>query len=622
MNNRNCIDHLLSHWLLAAALILVAAALTIPQIDRLAFDADSVRQFMDAYGPRLLGESYTPFAVLDSLNDTQQPLSHLLLHFWGYAVGHSPSAARLLFIFAGLLSLAMVYRLAHDFTTPIAASFAVFAVLCCAFYFRYFAQIRFYTLVVLFASLLLWVYLRISDARRQPPPHNYLALVLAGCALMMTHGFSFIIVIAIALYHLLVRKKDRRWLQVTAAGFVVLALLSPLLYRMATAGLDLARQNKAAKADHIGDILSTWLSVFSNGSPLFLALVVMAAIMGWRRGYLRGAKPFLLLPLFIVAIVCASVFAGFLSVNDMRYFLVGMPILVVFYASGFYALYRLRRWLGLLVAFLWLGAGLHFVATGDWSTFAGHIVAAHSRAPWHLISRHMRQSDDPLLALEFALDENALDNGSRLLRTHYFGQYGLEVQNRSAHDIEGRISGAALERPGYWILFQHGFTDQQTSDIVTDTLEKNGYMNCERETFPNNVVMHTYRWKSLQCDTQPKSTFATAAGAIQHYGAVQEDAKLLFAGLWQPASDAPSDALNVSFQLLDGDWHNHAQIDLPVSSLFEMRQFHFNLSELPAGDYRLMVVVYDAQTGEKQTWRGNEGWIPEMQLLAELEITD
>ncbi len=90
----------------------------------------------------------------------------------------------------------------------------------------------------------------------------------------------------------------------------------------------------------------------------------------------------------------------------------------------------------------------------------------------------------------------------------------------------------------------------------------------------------------------------------------------------QTAIDAKSDAFNISFQLLDGDWHNHDQIDLPVLSLSDLRQFHFNLSELSAGDYRLMAVVYDAQTGERQTWQDNAGWAPEMQQLAEIELAD
>lgn len=53
-----------------------------------------------------------------------------------------------------------------------------------------------------------------------------------------------------------------------------------------------------------------------------------------------------------------------------------------------------------------------------------------------------------------------------------------------------------------------------------------------------------------------------------------------------------------------------------------MRQFHFNLSDLPAGDYRLMAVVYAAQTGERQAWQGNAGWVPEMQILTEIAIPE
>ena len=468
----NRIDELLSHWLLAAAMILTAATLTIPQIDRLALGWDEEIQYQQSFGimkEYYTEEHYTASDVLATVTHrslNQVPLGHLLLHFWGHVAGHSLVGARLLFIFAGLMSLAAIYRLAHDFTTPIAASFAVFAVLCSAFYFMYWPQIRYYPLVALFATLMLWLYLRICDTRRQPPLHNYLALVLAGGALLMTHGFSFVFIMAIALYHLLVRKKNRRWLQVVAAGFVALALLSPLLYRMATVAVDYSWRAKAGRADRLGDILSTWISVFSNGSPLFFALVVMAAIIGWRRGYLRGNPFLLLMPLFIIAIVLASEMAGFLNVTHMRYFLVGMPILSVFYASGFYALYRLRRALALLMALLWLGTGLHYAATADWQSLTPERFASHSNAPWHLVSRHMRQADDHLQALAVALNMKLLDRGKNkngyangVLRELYFGQYDLEVQNineNTARGIDAQISGRALERSGYWILFQHG----------------------------------------------------------------------------------------------------------------------------------------------------------------------
>ena len=597
-------------------MILAAAVLTIPQIDSRGLGGDETRQLIDSHGLRL-NESYTPFDVLDHLASNQQPLSHLMLHFWGYAAGWSVAASRLLFIFAGLLSLAMIYRLAHDFVSPMSAPFAVFAMLCSAFFLSYFAQLRFYTLVVLFASLLLWLYLRVSICcTHKPSALDWLALVFAAAALVATHGFSFVFILPVALYHLLAQQKDRRWLEIVIAGFAALALLSPLLYRMATVGFEGAYGFQPSRASSLPDIMSTWLQTFNYGSPLLFAFVIAAAIMGWRRGYLRGGGGgcfFLLLPLFIAASAFSSVATGFVREDHMRYFLCGLPILAGFYASGFYALYRLRRWLGLLMALLVLGAGLHNGATA-YSPELG-------RPPWHLISRHMQQSDGPLRTLGFDLDQGKLKIRNWIAREFYFEQYGIELQHGYAgQDIEGRISGSALEQLGYWILFQHGVTKPWAIAAVTGALEKNSYMNCESQTFPLDIVMHTYRWKSLQCDPQPKSSFATDAGAFQHYGALQAGEKLLFAGLWQTAIDAKSDGRSISFQLLDDDWHSHAQIDLPLLSIGELRQFHFNLTEMPPGSYRLMAVVYDAQTGERQTWRGNDGWVPEMQQLTTFEI--
>ncbi|MXX49719.1 MAG: hypothetical protein F4243_09140 [Chloroflexi bacterium] len=158
--------------------------------------------------------------------------------------------------------------------------------------------------------------------------------------------------------------------------------------------------------------------------------------------------------------------------------------------------------------------------------------------------------------------------------------------------------------------------------VVRETLDKYNYEACGIQAFPNKVDLYTYRWKSLQCDTQPKATYNTDTGAYLHYGAVHDETRLLFTGAWQPAADADPQSHNISFQLIDADWRSHAQIDLPTWSLSDMRQPIFELADLPAGDYRLMAVVYNAQTGERQVWRDNEDWIPEMQQLAEVTIPE
>lgn len=242
--------------------------------------------------------------------------------------------------------------------------------------------------------------------------------------------------------------------------------------------------------------------------------------------------------------------------------------------------------------------------------------------PWHLINPWLLQTRENLLGLAFGIRHNTLDNSQYEFRWHFYGQLDPDAQNRSELGIDGRIGSSRLETPGWWILFQRGVTEPTDTAIVRAAMDEHDYESCDIQTFPNNADLYTYRWKSLHCDTQPKATYDTEAGAYLHYGARHVETRLLFTGAWQGRTDVHPGAYNISFQLIDGDWHSHAQIDLPTWSLSDMRQFHFNLSDLPAGDYRLMAVVYAAQTGERQAWQGNAGWVPEMQILTEIAIPE
>ena len=619
------IDRLLGHWLLAAAIILVAAALTIPQLDKYPLSLDAIFSYSLAH--RLTESHYTLNDVLENLeryDPNQTPLYYVLLHFWGKLAGNSLAAARLISLFAGFLVLATVYRLTTDFVSPAAGVIAAFVLLCNAFYAFYYAHIRYYAFIVLLAALIVWLYLRIAIRRQQPKRRDYLALLLAGHALIVTHFFGFLLYLTLSLYHLLAAPKDRRWLAVVATALIALLLAAPWLQVLLTDGVERARMHHEANAAGVLDNLAAWITVISNGSPLLLAISLVGVIVGWRRKWL-ASNPFLLLfALLAISIGVASEATGIVGEGQMRYMLVGMPIVVGFIAAGLYTLYRLRRWLGLL-ALLWLAAGLSFMQTADWELLIQGRTWAYTHPPWHLLSRWMQRSDEILPVMSFSVSHNALRKYTfqpAHLRAFYFEQHGINVQRRSTLDIEGRIGGNALEQPGYWILFQHGVSDPADMAIVAATLEKHGYLDCGVQEFPNNAEIFTYRWKSLHCDTQPKASFATDAGAYQNFGVVRDDTKLLFSGLWQPATDAEPDAHNLSFQLLDADWQSHAQIDLPASSLIEMRQPFFDLADVPAGVYRLMAVVYDTHTGERLAWQDNADWIPEMQQLAEIAIPE
>ena len=289
MNNRNRIDHLLSHWLLAAAMILTAAVLTIPQIDRLAMTFDERRQYIQSFG--IMEAAYTASDALAAIrhqSPSQVPLGHLLLHFWGRAAGHSLAVARLPSVFAGLMSLAMVYRLARDYISPVGGSFAIFILLCHAMYAFYFAYVRYYTLVVLLAAIIPWLYLRIVRRGNPPPLRLYLSLAVSCAALVSTHIFGFVLYAAVSLYHLIAVRKDGRWLKVVSAALLGIALAAPLVLPTLTENTAFAIGTHGPRADALDAVLTQWLLVNSNGSRRLFAVVAVAAIAALLRGRVRG----------------------------------------------------------------------------------------------------------------------------------------------------------------------------------------------------------------------------------------------------------------------------------------------------------------------------------------------
>ena len=461
-----------------------------------------------------------------------------------------------------------------------------------------------------------------------PNRRDYLALMLACYALVSTHAFGFLLYLTLSLHHLLFARKNRRWLLTMGTALLGVLLASPQLFVQMTVGLEMAVNGHGPRSDSIEAVLASWMTVITNGSPLLLAISLVGVVVGWRRKWLRGNPLLMLFPLLIVSIAVSHQVTGIISEGLMRYLQVGMPIVVGFFAAGVFALYRLRRWLGLLMLLMWLVAGLSFMRAADWELLIQGRTWAYMHPPWHLISRWVVQQDEDLQLMRFEVLDNVLTKshqryeGVGILQQYYFDRHGIDMQNRGLLDFDGRIGAGEnkLGTPGYWIMFQRGVTNPQTIDVVLATMSKYDYDLCGRQEFTADAAVYTFRWTSLRCDPEPKETFATDAGAYQHFGAVHDDARLLFASQWQPATDAQPDAHNISFQLLDADWRSHAQIDLPVASLIDMRQPYFDLADLPAGDYRLMAVVYDARTGERLAWQNNADWIPEMQQLAEIAI--
>ncbi len=145
-----------------------------------------------------------PFTTLDVIRSlynnspNQTPAYFIALSLWGQVTSYNLATGRVLTVFFGLLSLAIVYRLARDFVAPIAGIFALVIVASNAFYNFYITELRMYPLLLCAAGLVLWLYLRIVYRIPNAKHRDYVALGAAVYFLVNVHAYSFTFLLTLA----------------------------------------------------------------------------------------------------------------------------------------------------------------------------------------------------------------------------------------------------------------------------------------------------------------------------------------------------------------------------------------------------------------------------------------
>ena len=99
-----------------------------------------------------------------------------------------------------------------------------------------------------------------------------------------------------------------------------------------------------------------------------------------------------------------------------------------------------------------------------------------------------------------------------------------------------------------------------------------------------------------------------------------EDEQILFVDRWASRGDFDVENYQMSHQLINDDWQMVAQLDVPLVHEGKLRRFWIDVSDVPPGNYRLMAILYNAQTGERVKWIDNPGYVPEMLELGEIVL--
>ena len=617
----------LGHWIWVIPMLLFVTAMSARQLDLVVPEVDEF-YFMNDAGLVIEGP-YSPLDVLQSVarnSPNHAPLYFILLNVWSHLIGYEIAILRVLTVFTGLLSLAIIYRLARDFVAPLAGPLALIVFVSNAFFNFYYANARMYPLLLLTGAITLWLYLRLCQHKRSANRSDYAALTAACYALANTHVFSALLFIALGAYHLLHQPKDRRWLRIALAVAVALLLFSPWLTVLLTGGIERTYAYWQAESDDPGQVLAALHAVGFNGSMVLLLATLAGLLLGWRRRSVDLAQPMLISVYFLIAFSFVALLSDAFAVSKVRFTLGGWPPFLLLVAGGLYGLIRWRRWL-VVVVLLWPLAGIEFQQDADWAALFRGRERPFAQPAWHIVSRLAGQSPLSAPILTYGVDLTDLHWPAYInypQSRYYFADRGLAlVTPADVSAFRIFIEQNAIIEPFLRVFYQPSAIADDYADELEPFMRGANYEVCAAQEFGIDTVYITFGWPVLNCHKASAiMNSETEQIAYEFIGATVSAAgdKALFVDRWAALTEFPLEEYSLSHQLISADWQNVAQLDLPLVHENKLRQFSVDLGGAPAGKYELVAILYNRETGERVDWLDNPGNPPYLLTLTELEI--
>ena len=499
-----------SHWLWLVPVILIYAAFAFRQIDLYPPSVDEFRSLLHA---GWLEESpKTLAAVVASLqlrSPDQSPAYYLMLSAWGHLVPLEIAMARVLSLFAGILALAIMYRLAHDFVAPVAALVAVILLAGNAYFNWYVVFARVYPLNVCVAGFGLWVYLHMMYRANKVKRAHYLALFACFFIFSNLHIFNVQLVLILGAYHLLFAPKNRCWAGITLT--VVAAHVLFLSYALAMIqGLAFAISRKIVPERQLSAAAAVlhWLTLITNGVPLLALLPGIGYILGLRNRIKIAWFWLALCAMFVGSLAAIAHVSTFITDGVLRYYLETLLPAVCMLLAGLLA-FRQSRKLLLVVAVLWCVAGIRWQRSADWRYIIYDRYIITQRPTTQLVSRIALQAQ-PKPAFIMYYDEysythlltfvgnNRLWDGYELSQAkHYFLQHDVDVLAlEDAHALKFQDIDTAR---GIWIVYRRPKMTGETQMQIDKVMNSVDYQPCETLSLSNDTVVVQYSWRPLNC---------------------------------------------------------------------------------------------------------------------------
>ena len=464
-----------------------------------------------------------------------------------------------------------------------------------------------YGLAMLFAVIVLWAYWRVALHPRPPGRGARAVLVLGATGLLYAHYFGALLLPALALFHLVFVRKERRWWQpVVLLGLAALLALPQVPDLLSGIAHNQEKDHLNAKALRYPEVIATFLRFLSNGlleirrpfsTLLVLALPLPLFIFGWRSRRDRqppGAAWFLSLTsiLLLLLLLGGSEWLLVFERKRVRYLAtLWPPVLLLISLALLHPKRALLRPPGGLV----LVALLAFLGTSDYLG-KGVLVRNWSWRDVPFPIAVMRMIAPEGSASGFLVIDRELIGEGRVYEL-YTG--GYDKRRRWLESgIQLLTNSCGARQTVTWYGWYREVHRKRPCTCLTT-------LSASDRTAGSTVAPGRIQWSPWNCSSPPcplpvaRLQFESAATLLAPDEVLLRDGRLLF---WAGLRSDDETFLNrhsLAIHIIDPrSGVRVAQGDTGVGpGTFVRLRSEIDISALPPGDYEVRVALYDWQTG-------------------------
>ena len=548
-------------------------------------------------------------APLTGSDTSHSPLYYATLAGWARLVGWSQVSLRYLSLLFGVLSIAYLYRFAADIFERRTAWLAAALFASSAIINIYFHELRSYSLWILLSLVHAWQYWRLAEGAKADAA-AWASFIATTAALLYTHPFSPFVLLGLGLHHLLLAAKVRRWWSVIFAWGAGLLTFLPYVPLVA-ASIAKAPESRSVQAEALSslELIPILAHVVANGVDfLWVVVVVAAGWVLWRKPPRSISRLLLIFAAVAISLLLFHALDPFVSTRRLRYFLVPLSLGILLSACF---LTLIPRWRVVATAFaiVWMVGGYGIYQLGEHWKYAGHHSLLPAHPPLHRFADALRSKTRPYEALLGFTQASFLNSELHygFSTVEYYSETVLGVHGAfiwtglQGNELREEFSRRVGEYPYLTFVFQANDSPANFNEVRT--LLEEAYSPCEVVVKTDAVFAQRYNYHTLECGRQLRSAeYDNGIRVIDRFADYdrQKQSIRVVTG-WEVANEQQLDEYNVSIQIISTDWQSLVQA--PDRHLYDhilpWYVVELSTADLPAGDYNVMVILYDRDTVKK-----------------------